>query len=118
MDYQAAAVASHLRALMDDRGIESQRQLATMARVSPNTINRIFDLYPVRATTLVQLASALGVPPEQLLTAAGFIDDDAPALSLEAAKALGLFEMLDSKRKNDALEYLRFLYRRQETEID
>lgn len=65
----------YLSELREQAGYDSQRQLALAAKVNPATVSRIeAGTQHPEPDTLVKLAPALGVSPEVLMVAAGYLE--------------------------------------------
>lgn len=52
---------------MLNAGIKSAKELAALANISPNTVSRLNNGGSVKLATVIALAKALGVEPEEIL---------------------------------------------------
>lgn len=52
---------------MLNAGIKSAKELAALANISPNTVSRLNNGSSVKLATVIALAKALGVEPEEIL---------------------------------------------------
>ncbi|WP_312979508.1 helix-turn-helix transcriptional regulator [Corynebacterium sp.] len=68
--------------LVEERGVT---RLARMANVSRGVIYKWMEGTTPEATTVIQFAKSLGVPPVAALVTAGYLDDD---ISYEGPKSL------------------------------
>lgn len=102
-------LAAVLHQIMEDRGIVSQRELARVCGVSHKVINMIAHGHIPMASTLHIIEQALGLKRNDLLIAAGYIDEPT-TIRPQISRIVSILESLSLEDVQDVVEYIQFRY--------
>lgn len=97
-----------LSEVMSQRGVTSFRAFARLMGVSGTTIHAIAQGHRPKASTLHYMEQRLGLTANELLIAAGYLEEprhiDAARLRL-----LALIDSLDDEKRDAVVDYARYL---------
>lgn len=98
-----------LHQIMEDRGIVSQRELARLSGVSHKVINMIAHGHIPMASTLHSIEQGLGLKRNDLLIAAGYIEEPT-AIRPQISRIVSILESLSLEDVQDVVDYIQFRY--------